>query len=203
MKRTKRFPMVNGQLEVPRQERGVSLIIVILVLAFLQIVGLMLLMVTRTGSRVAGNMRTQQMAYNAAEAGFDVGWTEIEEFFADGEWTSFDGHYLTEPSGIDDPQSDNYFRRLTDLEVLDLIDPDGDGTPDVSTVIFFREPYIDKGGSPDPRYTYTVFLIDDEAGGSTPDPGDALLVCIGCVGIDTNMTTSRLEIELVIQVPGT
>jgi len=86
---------------------------------------------------------------------------------------------------------------------LDLIDPDGDGTPDVSTVIFFREPYIDKGGSPDPRYTYTVFLIDDEAGGSTPDPGDALLVCIGCVGIDTNMTTSRLEIELVIQVPGT
>jgi hypothetical protein len=187
-----------------------ALIIVVIVLAFLQVVGIVLLQVTGTGPKVAGNIRTQQQAYNSAEAGFDVAWTEIEEYFSIGDWAHFDGHYLSEPSGIDDPQSDNYFRRLTDLELLNLIDPDGDETPDVSAVIFCRKTYAQaqdekyraEDGT-DTRYRYTVFLIDDEAGGGISDPNDAILVCIGAVEIGENITTSRLEIELVLERPGT
>jgi hypothetical protein len=180
------------------------------VLAFLQVIGLVLLQVTGTGPKIAGNIRTQQQAYNAAEAGFDVAWTEIEEYFSLGDWVQFDGHYLTEPIGIDDPQADNYFRRLTDLELLNLIDPDGDDTPDLSTVIYCRKTYVPtqeekyktEDGT-DTRYRYTVFLIDDEAGGGIPDPNDVLMVCIGSVTIGESITTSRLEIELVLERPGT
>jgi len=202
MERKKRISTLNNQPH-PVHERGMGLIVVIMVLAFLQIIGFTLLMVTGTGSKVAGNVRTQQMAYNAAEAGFDVGWTTIEEAFANAEWNGFDGHYLTEPTGIDDPLSDNYFRRLTDQEMLDLIDPDEDGNPDLSYVVFCRQPYIKVGGGGfKTTHTYTVFLIDDEAGAGTPDPSDALMVCIGCVGTGNNVTTTRLEIELVIRAEG-
>jgi hypothetical protein len=203
MKRKKRLIILNNRPSPSKHERGMGLIVVIMVLAFLQITGFTLLMVTGTGTKVAGNVRTQQMAYNAAEAGFDVGWTEIEEAFANGEWNGFDGHYLTEPMGIDDPQSDNYFRKLTDQELLDLIDSDEDGDPDLDYVVFCRQPYIQVGGGGfKTTHTYTVFLIDDEAGGGTPDPSDALLVCIGCVGTGNNITTTRLEIELVIRAEG-
>jgi len=202
MEKEKRISTLNNQPH-PVHEKGMGLIVVIMVLAFLQIIGFTLLMVTGTGSKVAGNVRTQQMAYNAAEAGFDVGWTTIEESFAEGDWNAFDGHYLTEPTGIDDPQSDNYFRKLTDLELLELIDPDEDGMPDISYVVFCRQPYIKIGGSEyKTTHTYTVFLIDDEAGSGTPDPSDALLVCIGCVGTGSKMTTTRLEIELAFQIEG-
>jgi hypothetical protein len=203
MKDKKRFPMFHNLLPASNQEKGVGLIVVFLVLVFLQVVGLVLLMVTSTGTKAAGNIRFQQQALNAAEAGFGMAWSEIEILFEDGEWSSFNGHYLLEPSGIDTPQADNYFRKLSDQELIDLIDPDGDGNPNLNTVIFCRQPYIqNQDGSFNPRYTYTVFLIDDEATGGTPDSRDALLVCIGCVGLGKNMTTSRLEIELSLEDEG-
>ncbi len=197
------FPKINGTLPASKHKKGMALIIVVIVLAFLQVVGIVLLQVTGTGPKVAGNIRTQQQAYNAAEAGFDVAWTNIEEYFGLGEWAHFDGHYVIEPSGIDDPQSDNYFRRLSDIELLNLIDSDWDGTSDLENVIFCRQTYVQTEGSPDNRYRYTVFLIDDEAGGGIPDLTDAILVCIGSVEIGNTITTTRLEIELVLERPVT
>lgn len=203
MRGKKRFQKINGQLPASKREKGMALIIVVIVLAFLQVIGLVLLQVTGTGPKVAGNIRTQQQAYNAAEAGFDVAWVNIEEYFGIGEWAHFDGHYVVEPTGIDDPQSDNYFRRLSDIELLNLIDSDWDGASDLENVIFCRQTYVQTEGSPDNRYRYTVFLIDDEAGGGVADPTDAVLVCIGSVELGNTITTTRLEIELVLERPGT
>ncbi len=210
MRDKKRFSKINSQSPASKREKGMALVIVVIVLAFLQVVGLVLIQVTGTGPKVAGNIRTQQQAYNAAEAGFDVAWTEIEEYFSIGDWAHFTGHYLIEPAGIDVPQSDGYFRRLTDVELLNLIDPDQDGNPDVSTVIFCRKAFIpardekfEAEDGTDTRYRYTVFLIDDEAGGGISDPNDAILVCIGSVEIGGNISTSRLEMELVLERPGT
>jgi hypothetical protein len=185
-------------------DKGSALVVVILVLAFLLGTGLMLMTVTSTGSQTAGNIRDHQEAFNAAEAGFDAAWLAIDKAFADSEWISFDGHYLTEPAGIDLPYSVNYFRRLTDDELLNYIDSDEDGTPDVANVIFCRQPYITRSdGSLDPDFHYTAFLIDDEAlAGLAGDAADAMLVCIGVAGRGGNRTTSRLEIELVIEMPG-
>lgn len=204
VKKKMRFSEGNNTRPSSSHERGMALVIVILVLAFLQVVGIVLLTVTGTGPKVAGNIRSQQQAYNGADAGFDTAWTLIEEAFASGNWIRFDGHYLTEPAGIDDPTSDNYFRKLTDRELLDLIDPDEDGLPNINAVIYCRQLYVKNyDGSFDPRYTFTAFLIDDEAGSAIPDPADCLLVCIGTVDSGPSMTTSRIEIELAIQLPGT
>jgi len=201
MKRTNKLSMLNNRLSPSEQEKGMGLIVVIMVLAFLQVIGLTLLMVTGTGTKVAGNVRSQQQSSNAAEAGFDMTRAQIEEYFANGEWSSFEGQYLTEPAGIDDPQSDDYFRNLTDQELLDLIDPDEDGIPDVNTVVFLRQPYIQaKGGGLNPLYTYTVFLIDDELGAGTSNHADTLMVCIGCAGSRNNMATTRIEVELGLQL---
>ena len=203
MKKKKGFSKIDDKLLAPKREKGMALIIVVIVLAFLQVIGLVLLQVTGTGPKVAGNIRTQQQAYNAAEAGFNVAWTNIEEYFGLGDWAHFDGHYVYEPAGIDDPQSDNYFRRLSDIEILNLIDTDWDGTSDVENVIFCRQPYVQTESGMDNRYRYTAFLIDDEAGGGIADPSDAILVCIGTVELGNTITTTRLEIELVLERPGT
>jgi hypothetical protein len=203
MKSKNGFPVIDAPASASISNRGSALIIVVLVLAFLQVIGLVLLTVTATGPQVAGNIRAQQQASNIAETGFDVAWTQIEEVLGSGVWVNFEGHYLTEPAGIDLPQQANYFRKMTDAELLDLIDPDGDGLPNVATVLYFRQTFVQKrDGSPDDRFTYTVFLIDDEAGGGVSDPEDAILVCIGSVGRGTNMSSSRVEAELVIQLPG-
>ncbi len=184
----------------PRQERGSGLIVVILVMTFLVTIGVGLITITGIGSRVAGNVRAQQEAFNAAEAGFDAAWIVIEDFFLNEAWTNFDGHYLTEPTGIDLPLDVNYFRKLTDLEIMNLLDQDGDGNPDYNNVIFYKVEYIPSAGvGTDPRYTYTAFLIDDEAVGGTPDPDDTLLVCIGTAGIGPKMSTARLEIVLAVE----
>jgi hypothetical protein len=201
MKRKKRL-IINNKVCPVEHEKGMGLIVVIMVLAFLQIIGFTLLMVTGTGTKVAGNVRTQQMAYNAAEAGFDVAWTEIEEAIANSEWAGFAGHYLNEPVGIDDPASDGYFRKLSDEELLALIDPEEDGSPNLSYVVFCRQPYIQVGAGFKTTHTYTVFLIDDEAGSGTPDPSDCLMVCIGCVSTGSTNTTTRIEIELAFQIGG-
>ncbi|MGD8534580.1 MAG: pilus assembly PilX N-terminal domain-containing protein [Candidatus Aminicenantes bacterium] len=204
MKKKMRFPESNNRRPSSSHEKGMALVIVILVLAFLQVVGIVLLTVTGTGPRVAGNIRAQQQAYNGADAGFDTTWTMIEEAFASGNWIRFDGHYLTEPVGIDDPTSADYFRKLTDRELLDLIDPNEDGIADINSVLYCRQLYVrNYDGSFDPRYTFTAFIIDDEAGSAVPDPADCILVCIGTVDSGASMTTSRIEIELAIQLPGT
>lgn len=191
----------NKNLRTLKQEKGSGLIVVILVMAFLVTIGVALITVTGIGSRVAGNVRSQQQAFNAAEAGFDAAWITIEDSFINESWIHFDGHYLTDPTGIDLPMDVNYFRKLTDLELLNLIDNNGDGMADYSNVIFCKQEFIPaQGGGTDPRYTYTAFLIDDEAGGGTPDPRDALLVCIGTAGIGPKMSTSRLEIVLAVEL---
>jgi hypothetical protein len=180
-------------------EKGSGLIVVILVMAFLVSVGIALITVTGTGSRVAGNVRSQQEAFNAAEAGFDAAWIAVEDQFLNQAWTSFEGNTLVDPTGIDIPLDANYFRKLTDRQVLDLLDADSDGSPDYGNIVFFKQEYVPlSGGGTDPRYTYTAFLIDDEAGGGTPDPLDVLLVCIGTAGTGSSMTTSRIEVELAI-----
>jgi hypothetical protein len=181
-------------------EKGAGLIVVILVMAFMVSVGIALITVTGTGSRVAANVRAQQEAFNAAEAGFDAAWIAVEDQFLNAAWTSFEGNTLVDPTGIDLPLDVNYFRKLTDQEVFDLLDADGNGTPDYGNIIYFKQEYVPlSGGGTDPRYTYTAFLIDDEAGGGTPDPLDALLICIGTAGTGSSMTTSRIEVVLAVQ----
>ncbi len=204
MDKTQRYQPNIKKEDKSEHERGMGLIVVILVLAFMLTVGIVLVTITSTGTKVTGNIRWQEQAFNAAEAGFDLAYLAIEDFFAGASWTSFDGHYLIDPAGIDIPLDDYYFRKKTDAEVLDLLDPTGDGNPDYANVIFYKTPFIPDGaGGYDTRYTYTVFLIDDEKGGGSPDPGDALLICIGAVQLGDTLISSRVEVELVIELPGT
>ncbi|MBN1222477.1 MAG: pilus assembly PilX N-terminal domain-containing protein [Candidatus Aminicenantes bacterium] len=188
-------------LEKSRHERGIGLIVVILILAFMLGVGIVLVSITSSGSRVTGNIRWQEQAFNAAEAGFDAAWLAIDDFFKGASWLNFDGHCLQSPTGIDLPLDVNYFRKKTDLEILAMLDQDGDGNPDDLNVIFFKMPFaMDGSGGVDPRYTYTAFLIDDEAGGGTPNPLDALLICIGVVQLGDSVATARLEVGLATEM---
>ncbi|MBM3297985.1 MAG: hypothetical protein FJY83_10370 [Candidatus Aminicenantes bacterium] len=173
---------------------GFTLIIVILVLAFLLSVGIALLSVTTAGPRMADNVRSQGRALNAAEAGFDSAWEALETAFTNGEFTSFEGQYLKDPTGVDLPNSDNYFRKKTDLEMLSLLDPDDDGVADFPGVLFFKQTFHPLGSPQNELLTYTVFLIDDEAAGGVQDNTDVLLVCIGISGSGPSPTTSRLEV---------
>ena len=205
MKKRNVLQKAFGQTQNRSSTRGISLIIIVMIMFFMLTVGIALVSLTSTGPKVAANIRSQQQAFNAAEAGFDTAWTTIEENFASGFWSSFEDHYLKDPDGIDNPSSENYyFRGLIDTEILNLIDPGGDGVADLDNVLYFQEPYItEKGGGSDSRYTYTVFLIDDEQGAGATDPADALLVCIGCVKVgNTISSTSRLEVLLNTLVPG-
>lgn len=194
-----------------RQPQGSGLIAVILVLAFMLTVGVAVLTVTSSGPKVSASMRYQEEAFNAAEAGFDAARITMEDSLASGTWGSFGDHYLKSPDGIDIPflnmnlatPNPNYFRRLTDEQILRLLDQNGDGQADNPLqVIFFEEPFVfDRNGNLDRRYRYTVFLIDDEAGFSTTDPTDFLMVCIGMVRSGPNVSdrilaTCRLEIEI-------
>jgi hypothetical protein len=181
---------------------GFALIVVILVLAFLLSVGIGLLSITSAGPKLAGNVRSQEQALNAAEAGFDLAWAQLEFAFSNGEIASFDGQYLKDPAGIDLPADVNYFRKLTDSELLNLLDADKDGVADYPNVLFFRDTFQPLGSIQDPLLTYTIFLIDDEAGGGTLDNTDALMVCIGTAGSGPSLTTSRLEIVIAVESPG-
>lgn len=173
------------------KERGSTFIVVILVTAFLLTVGVALLTVTSTGPKAAGNIRNQAEAFGAAEAGFEAGRMFIEQNFIDGLWSSFSGLYLQEPSGIDYPAHSEYFRRLTDEEILQAL------SPEINGVLFYDQPYIPAaGGEFDPNFTYTVFLIDPTAWAAVPNPSAALMVCIGAVRAGNRiLATSRLEIE--------
>lgn len=181
-------------------ERGSALIIVILIMAFLVAAGISLLTITGTGPAVSTNIRTQEEAFNSAEAGFDAAYEVINTLLVDGAWDNFDGHCLTEPAGIDQAASDLFFRKKTDEEVLALLDPGADGTADSANVLFFRQTYAKTpAGLIDPRFAYTVFIINDEAMGGVYDPQDVLLICIGTSSQGGRLTTSRLEIAIAIE----
>jgi len=186
-----------------RHETGSGLIVVILIVAFLAGIGLSLLTLTSMSPKVSGSLRSHEEALNAAEAGFDAARLLIADRMSSGQWASFDGHYLTQPTGIDLPlvlnsPNPSYFRRKTDQELLQAFDPNGDGTPDVPNLLFFNQTFATSGqGQTDLRYTYTVFLINDEAGGGTADARDALLVTIGVIRAGNSILDSvRLEILL-------
>ncbi len=187
------------------KDRGSGLIVLVIVTAFLLAVGLLLLYVTGAGPEVAGNLRFQQQAFNAAEAGFDNAWSALEGYFIAAGWENFDGHYLTQPTGIDLTTHENFYRKKTDEEIFTMLDPGNDGTADDPNVIFYKEPFVlNPSGGLDTRYTYTAFLIDDEVGyPDLPDAYDAVLVCIGTVQVQGRIiASSRLEIELATQLPG-
>jgi hypothetical protein len=193
-----------------KHERGAGLFIVILIAAGMAALGLTLLTLTSMGPKMAGGLRTQEEAFNAAEAGFDAARAIIEDHFAVGDWADFSGRTLTAPTGIDIPftagsPTANYFRRLTDDQVMLLFDAGGDGTPDVAPLVAFRQTFAQDGaGATDARLVYTAFLINDEAGGGPTDPGDALLVVIGEVRQGTRtLASTRLEIGLSSQAQGT
>jgi hypothetical protein len=189
-----------------RRERGAGLIIIILIIAFLIAIGIPLLVLTGAGPKVSGSFRLHDEALNAAEAGFDAARSLIENNFTIGTWTNFAARYLTQPTNIDLPWDSNgnpseaYFRRQTDQALLSAFDTNGDGTPEVANLLFFQQTFAKDGqGNTDPRYAYTVFLINDEAGGGTSDPTDALIVCIGVVRAGTRILDSvRLEIRIAI-----
>ncbi len=169
-------------------ERGVALIVIILVLTFLLTIGIVLLTVTQTGPQVAANIRSQSQAFNAAEAGFNQAWKQLNESIINGAMKDFSSSYRTKFShqpGLDDPQSKNYFRKLSNQQLVeDVLD-----NPD--NYIYASEPLPG-----DNRFTFTVFLINDEGGGGIRDDMDCILVCIGRGPMDTY---SRLEIKIEIQ----
>jgi hypothetical protein len=172
--------------------KGVGLIIVILVIAFLLAMGLLVITVTSTGPAVASNVRLQQQAFNAAEAGFDAALMALTNSLTGGAFADFRAEYRTKYGtqvGLDDPQSNIYFRRLTDEQLVDDVQAHhGLGDPYISASL----PMPD-----DSRFSYTVFLINDEgAPGATVDHMDAILVCIGQGPQNTYV---RLEIEIAIQ----
>jgi len=193
-----------------RRECGAGLFLVFLISAFLGTVGFSLLMLTSIGPKISGNLRLQQEAFDAAEAGFDAVRVVIEDAFALGNWTNFSGHTLTLPSGIDKPflssgaVNSTYFRRIPDEGLLLLFDATGDGTADFAPLLFFQQSFAaDESGSLDPRLAYTAFLIDDEAGAGVADPSDALLVVIGAVRVGSRtLATARLEILLAYTPQG-
>jgi len=188
MKKKEIFLMVNNPLAITNHRKGVVLIVVIMVLAFLLTVGIMLVSVTGTGPKVAGNVRLQLQAFNAAEAGVDTAWKQIGEYINNEVWDDFSGQYRTtfnNQPGLDDPSSQNYFRRLTNQQLVEdvLNNPDN--------FIFASQPLPN-----DNKFTYTVFLINDEGGGGVQDNEDSILVCIGKAPLNTY---TRLEIEIEIQ----
>lgn len=180
-----------------RKDKGTGLIVLILVIAFLLAVGIILLYVTSTGPEVAGNMRLQERAFNAAEAGFDGVWRHLNENIVGGAITDFAGQYRTDFNGHanvldlphDPPTSDDpnpyYFRSLTDEELV------ADVIKDPTNAIFANQPFPD-----DNTLTYTVFLINNEAAGVVQNDRNCIIVCIGRAGRNTY---ARLEIVIEIQ----
>jgi len=163
--------------------KGVALIVVMLILAFMGAVGFALMTVTRSGPDVAANVRWRQRAMDAAESGVDNSLLRINETP-----DTFDSQYrstYTGVAGLDDPLSPNYFRRLTDEELV----YDVTNYPD--NYIYLNEPLPD-----DSRVTYTSFLIDNTAGNPNSSHSQALLVCIG---LGPQHTSVRIEVQLEMQ----
>jgi hypothetical protein len=186
---------MNTRIHRTSRERGSGLIVVIMIVAFMLAVGMLLLTVTSTSPKVSDSLRLQSLAFDAAEAGFNAAWVVLNDSFSGMTYTSFSGHYHTEYAGnlnvLDNPALTNpyYFRKLTDEQlVADCLANAGDYA---TTLIFNSEPL-----STDPRCTYTVFLINDEAPGTVAaDDDDCILICIGR---GPRNTYKRLEIVIEV-----
>jgi hypothetical protein len=179
-------------------ERGSSLIVVILVMAFMLAVGVAILTITGIAPKISGSVRSQEEAFNTAEAGFDAARMAIERGLLDGTWANLQDNCLRTPAGIDLPLDPVYFRRQSDLALTQSL---SDGT---TGVLFKDQPFLKtRSGEDDLTRTYTVFLIDDEAGAPVPDPNDVLLVCIGVIRSGNRIiSTSRLEVLLGLENTG-
>ena len=182
--------MGNHFLRTSR-ERGSGLIIVIMIVAFMLAVGMLLLTVTGTSPKASDSVRLQGLAFDAAEAGFNAAWVYLNDAFNSGVFTTFGGHYRTTFNGVeglDNPAlPDSYFRGLTDEQIVE----DCAAHPDPTSIIFNSEPL-----ATDPRCTYTVFLINDEAPGTiAPNDNDCILLCIGR---GPRNTYKRLEIVIEV-----
>jgi hypothetical protein len=172
-----------------RRDRGAGLIIMIIVVAFLLSVGILLLFVTGTGSAVATNVRQQERAFSAAEAGFDATFESLNTgIVISKSVTDFSTMYRTTfggQPGLDDPASPNYFRRRTDDELW------ADVVSDPTNAVFVNQPL-----STDSSLTYTVFLVNDEAvAGVTANDMDCLVICLGRAGRNTY---ARIEVTIEI-----
>ncbi|HDT13588.1 MAG TPA: hypothetical protein ENO03_04450 [Candidatus Aminicenantes bacterium] len=177
------------------RERGSGLIVVIMIVAFMLAVGILLLTVTGTSPKVSDSLRLQNMAFDAAEAGFNAAWVVLNDAFLGLSYTSFSGHYHNDYDGniniLDDPTPTNpfYFRKLTDAQLV--ADIQAHAVDYAGNIIFNSEPL-----AADPRCSYTVFLINDEAPGTvTADDHDCILLCIGRGPRDTYK-----RLEIVIEV---
>ena len=180
---------MTNQANGHKRERGSGLIVIIMVVAFMLAVGMLLLTVTGMGPKASDSMRLQGMAFDAAEAGFNAAWVILNDNFLNKVTTSFGGQYRTNfggSAGLDDPTSPNYFRSLTDEQIV--ADVAADNTA-ANPALFSSEPL-----ATDPRCEFTVFLINDEAPGTiTGDDNDCILVCIGR---GPRNTYKRLEIVI-------
>ncbi|MCJ7486732.1 MAG: pilus assembly PilX N-terminal domain-containing protein [Candidatus Aminicenantes bacterium] len=186
---------MNTRADRYSRERGSGLIVIIMIVAFMLAVGMLLLTVTGTSPKVADSLRLQGLAFDAAEAGFNQAWIVLNDAFLNKVYTSFSGHYHTSYDGmggvLDDPAQlyPYYFRKLTDEQIV--ADCEINAGAYIDTVIFNSEPL-----ATDPRCTYTVFLINDEAPGTvTADDHDCILVCIGR---GPRNTYKRLEIVIEV-----
>jgi Tfp pilus assembly protein PilX len=173
------------------RERGSGLIVIIMIVAFMLAVGMLLLTVTGTSPKAADSMRLQGMAFDAAEAGFNAAWIVLNNNFLNRVTATFNGQYRTNyggSPGLDDPTSPNYFRSLTDEQLV--ADVAADNTA-ANPALYSSEPLAS-----DPRCAFTVFLINDEAPGTiVADDRDCILVCIGR---GPRNTFKRLEIVIEV-----
>jgi len=182
---------MNTQAHSRQRERGSGLIIIIMIVAFMLAVGMLLLTVTGTSPKASDSMRLQGMAFDAAEAGFNAAWVVLNDNFLNRLTTSFNGQYRVHfggSPGLDNPASPSYFRSLTDEQLVADIAADNTAA---NPALFSSEPLVT-----DPRCSFTVFLVNDEAPGTiTADDNDCILVCIGR---GPRNTYKRLEIVIEV-----
>jgi len=187
-------------VRVPSQnpERGASLLIVILIMAFMLGVGVAILTVSGVSSKVSGSVREQEEAFNAAEAGFETARMAIERSLLDGTWANLGDNCLTAPAGIEIPIDDAYYRRQSDLALVQTL---AEGTPGV---LFKDHAFLKTAaGEDDLTRTFTVFLIEDDAGAAVPDPNDVMMVCIGVIRAGSRvLATSRIEVLIGLENTG-
>lgn len=173
------------------RERGSGLLVIIMIVAFMLAVGMLLLTVTGTSPKAADSMRLQGMAFDAAEAGFNAAWIILNDSFMNRVMSDFSTQYRTSfggAPGLDDPTSPSYFRSLTDAQLVADIAADNTAA---NPALFSSEPL-----ATDPRCSFTVFLINDEAPGTiAADDRDCILVCIGR---SPRNTFKRLEIVIEV-----
>jgi hypothetical protein len=182
---------MNTPAQSRQRERGSGLIVIIMIVAFMLAVGMLLLTITGTSPKASDSMRLQGMAFDAAEAGFNAAWVVLNDNFLNRLTTSFGGQYRANyggSPGLDDPTSPNYFRSLTDEQLVTDIAADNTAA---NPALFSSEPLVT-----DPRCSFTVFLVNDEAPGTiTADDNDCILVCIGR---GPRNTYKRLEIVIEV-----